>query len=106
MTPPPKKKPPRRVNNYPYRHLSKALFRKSKRTGAPCWICGHPIDYGADWRSKWSFTADHVDPIALGGNPRGELRPAHRSCNSRRGDTRNNTEKLHVRKPAKKSRDW
>lgn len=36
----PSTKNPRRVNNYPYRDLSKALFRKSKRTGAPCWICG------------------------------------------------------------------
>jgi 5-methylcytosine-specific restriction endonuclease McrA len=41
-----------------------------------CWICGQP---GAD-------TVDHILPAAHGGT-RNEtnLRPAHRSCNSRRG---------------------
>ncbi|WP_113914199.1 HNH endonuclease [Micrococcus sp. KT16] len=32
-----------------------------------------------------SLTADHITPRALGGKLMGELRPAHRSCNSRRG---------------------
>lgn len=41
-----------------------------------CWICGRP---GAD-------TADHVVPHALGGSDAVDnLRPAHRSCNARRG---------------------
>lgn len=33
------------------------------------------------------LTADHVIPAALGGGARGNLRPAHRSCNSSRGAT-------------------
>ncbi|WP_311777830.1 HNH endonuclease [Trueperella abortisuis] len=97
---------PRRINNYAYRDLTKALKRKSQRTNAPCWICGQPIDYTADWRSRWSFTADHVIPIAKGGNPRGELRPAHRSCNSRRGDTTNASKRQVIRGVEKRSRKW
>ncbi|VEI13228.1 HNH endonuclease [Trueperella bialowiezensis] len=100
------KKPRRRINNYPYRDLSKALYRKSKRTNAPCWICGQPIDYDAHWKSKWSFTADHITPIALGGKWRGELRPAHRSCNSRRGDTTNKNQQTTVKPPTTNSRKW
>jgi hypothetical protein len=43
-----------------------------------CWICGEPAKPGDPW------TADHVEP----GNPGSILLPAHRSCNSRRGDGR------------------
>lgn len=41
-----------------------------------CWLCGEPARVGDPW------TADHVEP----GNPDSILLPAHRSCNSRRGD--------------------
>jgi 5-methylcytosine-specific restriction endonuclease McrA len=55
----------------------------------PCWICGHP----------GSQTADHVVPLALGGEllDPANLAPAHgvqgcptcgRKCNSARGDGR------------------
>lgn len=97
---------PRRINNYAYRDLTKALRRKSERTNAPCWICGQPIDYTADWRSRWSFTADHVVPIAQGGKWRGELRPAHRSCNSRRGDTTKAAKRQVIKGVQKHSRKW
>nr|WP_265087383.1 HNH endonuclease [Nanchangia anserum] len=33
-----------------------------------------------------SFTADHVHELAKGGHLLGELKPAHRSCNSRRSN--------------------
>lgn len=46
---------------------------------AVCWICGEPISH--------DVTFDHLMPLALGGSPLGEGRPAHRSCNSRRGAT-------------------
>lgn len=42
-----------------------------------CWICGKP-ETGDD-----PFEADHVHAFADHGD--GELRPAHRSCNRRRG---------------------
>lgn len=75
-------------HNRAYSDLSKALERKARRLGLPCWICGRPIDWDADWRDPMSYTYDHDVPIAAGGDPRGPGRPAHRACNSRRGDGR------------------
>lgn len=51
-------------------------YKASPKLGI-CWICGRP---GAD-------TRDHVRPISKGGtNDPSNLRPAHRSCNSARGN--------------------
>lgn len=48
------------------------------RYGRMCWLCGEP----------GSRTADHVVPrSAGGGDDLGNLRPAHRGCNSARGNT-------------------
>ncbi|MEU8086323.1 HNH endonuclease signature motif containing protein [Micromonospora sp. NPDC049101] len=42
-----------------------------------CWLCGR---YGAN-------TADHVTPLSRGGtNDLSNLRPAHKACNSGRGN--------------------
>lgn len=70
-----------RYNDRKYIARAKALRKKR----LPCWICHRDIDYDADWRDSMSFTADHIKPMAHGGNLYGELRPAHRGCNSRRG---------------------
>ena len=43
-----------------------------------CWLCGEPARADDPW------TADHVVP----GEPSSPLMPAHRSCNSARGDGR------------------
>jgi hypothetical protein len=56
-----------------------------KRTSTICWICGVEIDVDLPYTDGDSFTADHVDALALGGDIHGELRPAHRRCNSARG---------------------
>lgn len=72
-------------NDTTYVKRREALKRQCRKINAPCWLCGEPIDYNADWKDPLSFTADHVDPIANGGHMLGELKPAHRSCNSRRG---------------------
>jgi hypothetical protein len=58
---------------------------KVRATATECWICGQGPINGDPW------TADHVTP----GDTNSELRPAHRSCNSRRGDagTRTSTSK-------------
>ena len=52
-----------------------------------CWICGLWIDKTLDHRHKMSFTLDHVISLDEGGDPYDEdnIRPAHRSCNGRRG---------------------
>lgn len=65
----------------------------------PCWICGEEIDYEASEAKgePRSFTADHVDPISLGGSVTGELRPAHYSCNAKRGNRDNRDTWGHAR---------
>ena len=65
------------------RYMARTRALRAKRL--PCWICGQPIDYAAHWKDGRSFTADHVQPMARGGKLYGELRPAHRACNSSRG---------------------
>lgn len=68
---------PRRTADRAYRRARARLLAAS----TICWICGQP---GAD-------TADHIVPAAHlpPGDERhrdiNNLRPAHRSCNSRRG---------------------
>ena len=59
---------------------ARALKATSAANGAPCWLCGQPIDYQATG-GPWSFHADHVTP----GDPDSELRPAHARCNESRG---------------------
>lgn len=63
--------------------------------GAPCWICGHPIDYtlgmvtvnGKRRPHPMSFVVDEVVPVKYGGDPLSfdNTRPAHWICNARRG---------------------
>jgi 5-methylcytosine-specific restriction protein A len=45
------------------------------------WCPGH----GRPGHASSDLTADHVTPIARGGDPRGPLQVLCRSCNSRRG---------------------
>ena len=73
----------RRYKGRVFEHRAEALRRNSVPI---CWICGEWIDLRLDYRDPASWTADHVIPIAEGGDlDYGELRPAHRACNSRRG---------------------
>lgn len=54
---------------------------------AVCHLCGEPIDMNLPIRHRRAFTLDHIVAIARGGHELGESRPAHRACNSSRGDT-------------------
>jgi hypothetical protein len=58
----------------------KGAYRKQAKwvrdNAVTCWICGEGERFGDPW------TADHLLP----GNPDSPLAPAHRSCNSARGD--------------------
>ncbi len=77
--------PPAKYNDRRYRRAVEHL----KRTADPvCWICGQEIDLSLDYRDANAWTADHIAPMATGGDLLGELRPAHRGCNSRRSDGR------------------
>lgn len=55
---------------------------------AVCWICGGAIDMNLPPGHGRDFTLDHLVPLAKGGALDGEVKPAHRSCNSSRGDGR------------------
>jgi hypothetical protein len=75
-------------SDWTWTKASRRLRVWAEAEDAPCWICGKPIDYTAPQSSRWSFTADHLDPIGKGGDldpGMDGLRPAHRRCNSRRG---------------------
>lgn len=61
--------------------------RRRIRNQDVCWLCGQWIDPDLKSPHPKSWTADHVTPIASGGHNHGELRPAHRDCNTRRGKT-------------------
>lgn len=93
-----------------YRKRAAALKAKAKRNAIPCHLCLKPINWDADWKAADSFTADHIEALAQGGRLLGELRPAHRGCNARRGK-RDLTEYLNQseqRKPTKPktTRKW
>ncbi|MEU6267685.1 HNH endonuclease [Saccharopolyspora shandongensis] len=81
----------------PWRRVGAQL----RALGLPCAICGRPINYDLPPNHRQSFTADHVVPMALGGtNTIDNVRPAHRSCNSRRGKRMDFVHDMHH------SRDW
>lgn len=56
------------------------------RDGPACWLCCDTVDAGAYAGSPWAGSVDHVVPKARGGGDEpGNLRLAHRRCNSARG---------------------
>jgi hypothetical protein len=57
-----------------YRGDYAARARLVRDTATACWLCGEGYRTGDPWQ------ADHVTA-----SPDSELRPAHRSCNARRG---------------------
>ncbi len=63
------------------KHYTSRAYDRNRRlildAHLPCALCGLP---GAD-------TVDHIVPVSLGGTHElGNLRPAHRKCNSSRGN--------------------
>lgn len=71
-----------------YRKRAAELRKVTSDNGWPCHLCGKPIDMSLPYTHPLAFTADHLDAIANGGNLLGDLAPAHRRCNSRRGRKR------------------
>ena len=65
-----------------------------------CWICNKPVTKTIKWPDPMSPSVDHVIPINQGGSQttRSNLRLAHLSCNSSRGDG--------TRKRLPTSRQW
>lgn len=67
-----------------YRNKAQTLKRKTKLLNLPCHLCGKKIDTTLPFLDPHAFTADHIIPLAKGGHVLGELKPAHRICNSKR----------------------
>ena len=55
-----------------------------------CHLCGHPIDFDAPARTRYSPSVDHVIPLSKGGDmlARENLRAAHFGCNSSKREGR------------------
>lgn len=74
--------------------------------GAPCALCGKPIDYRLRGTNRLAFSVDHKVPLWRNASdpldPAG-WQPAHVSCNSSRGATEGN--RLRKAKAAAGTRD-
>jgi hypothetical protein len=71
--------------NGPGHRAYRAKTKRLRAQSAVCWLCGEAIDRGLPAKHPRSWTADHVEALAQGGELLGELRPAHLDCNARRG---------------------
>ncbi len=70
-----------------YKRRREALKRRVQLEGLVCHVCHGAIDVNLPRTDRMSFTADHMQALANGGHlVHNELRPAHLSCNARRGD--------------------
>jgi hypothetical protein len=73
---------PNREGPNPYTRSYREERKRILTPDAVCYLCG-----GAPTPTD-PLEADHVVPLSLGGEHRGNLRPAHRSCNRRKGGAR------------------
>ena len=65
--------------NTAIRDRDRAVLRQA---GAPCHICGQPIDYTLPHLDPLAFVADHLVPLDAGGADRlSNKAAAHRRCN-------------------------
>lgn len=64
----------------PYRRK----VRQVREAAKVCPLCGRPIDPGLRFPDPYSASADHLDPIAKGGDPMGPMVGVHLICNIRR----------------------
>lgn len=87
--------------NPKHRTSHRAYRRLRQRTLAGdnliCHLCGQPIDKTYKSPHPLSATADHITPISKGGNNLGTLLPAHRICNTKRGNRTPPQETNHIR---------
>lgn len=84
----------RRVNGWARDNIRK----RWRSIGAPCALCGRPIDYSlgyvVDLRTgkrrmhPMAFVVDEIVPVSMGGDPLSfaNTQPAHWICNARKGD--------------------
>jgi hypothetical protein len=70
-----------------YRFRAQHHRNPDKTTGAPCWLCGQPIDYRLKFPHPRSWSLDHAVPVKE--NPAlmlnaSNFRTAHLDCNNHR----------------------
>ena len=84
------------------------LRARLRAEGRPCHICGQPIDYSLPAGHPWSFEVDEIVPVSKGGSPldRGNVAPAHRICNQKRGNKPVGAERRPRDLPCVTSQDW
>ncbi|MFE2997989.1 HNH endonuclease [Nocardia sp. NPDC059246] len=70
--------------------LDHRAYRKARdrlrRQSQVCHLCGTGIDVSLPPTDAMSWTADHIVPRSKGGHLLGEMKAAHRRCNSKRGN--------------------
>lgn len=83
-----------------------AARERVRREGAPCALCGHPIDYTLPPGHPASYELDEILPISRGGSPTDprNLQATHRRCNQRKGNRILRPETGRMGLP--NSRDW
>ena len=95
-----------------------ALRKRVAALGLPCHICGQPIDYslttwvdpkdGKTKRHPMSYELDELVTVSKGGSPLdiGNVAPAHRICNQRRGNKCSSWRAVGSDSSLPKSRNW
>lgn len=69
------------------RDRARKRVARQVRAGAPCVLCGRPIDLSIRYPDPDSFTVDHRVPTSHGGRDDYDLlRPAHNRCNRQRSN--------------------
>lgn len=66
----------------------RAIRERWKAIGAPCSLCGKPIDYALPAGHPMAFEVDEIVPVSRGGDPLDfdNTQPTHRVCNQRKGN--------------------
>lgn len=74
------------------RMVRRQCFERDKAAGAPCWLCGRPIDYALGMSTRggsvWAWEGDHEKPQDLFPElvlEPSNIRPSHVRCNRKRG---------------------
>lgn len=67
--------------------VRKKLRARLRAEQRPCHLCGQPIDYSLPHDHPYSFSVDHIVPVARGGAvwDYDNLDAAHKCCNQRKG---------------------
>ena len=77
------------AHDHAYRKQRTRFRAQCEKVGAPCHLCGQPIDYTLpDGKSANAFECDHFYPVST--HPQlaydaANFRPSHMGCNRSRG---------------------